>query len=302
MIFADDLFMLPFGGVALDRAAHVRNDATALATYWKSRGALVLKVMDHQLVSVTPTKRLDWVPATVFGDFRDDATFLGLHDDGHALFSVDVDHVDAGSAPVDEAGRFMNLRDVALTFDALDQSAAALAVALSTWHGRSRFCTRCGGATSFHHAGHSRHCSQCDREIFPRSDAAVIMLVRDGSHCVLGRRLGSPANRWSTLAGFVEAGESPEAAVYREVYEEVGLRVSRVRYRGSQPWPFPSSLMLAYEADASYQDLVLNEEHHEVRWFHRDDIAARIASGTFAVPSQLSAGGHLISEWLHLDA
>jgi NAD+ diphosphatase len=124
------------------------------------------------------------------------------------------------------------------------------------------------------------------------------MLVRDQDHCVLGRRLGSAANRWSTLAGFVEAGESPEAAVWREVYEEVGLRVDALRYRGSQPWPFPSSLMLAYEAHAPYGDLTINEEHHEVKWFTRTEIAKNLASGALAVPSGLSAGGHLINAWI----
>jgi NAD+ diphosphatase len=124
------------------------------------------------------------------------------------------------------------------------------------------------------------------------------MLVTDGERCVLGRRAGAPQGRWSTLAGFVEPGESLESAVAREVFEEVGLVVHSTRYRGSQPWPFPASLMVAFEADAEYGPLTLNDEHHDVRWFTRAEVASAIATGEMTVPGPISAGSFLIRTWL----
>jgi NAD+ diphosphatase len=127
------------------------------------------------------------------------------------------------------------------------------------------------------------------------------MLVSDGERCVLGRRPGSATTRWSTLAGFVEPGESPEAAVVREVQEEVGITVDHVRYRGSQPWPFPSSLMLAYEAHSDGGDLTINEEHVDVRWFTRKEIGTAIDNGEMTVPGLISAGGFLLRDWRGRD-
>lgn len=124
------------------------------------------------------------------------------------------------------------------------------------------------------------------------------MLVQDGGSAVLGRRAGAPDGRWSTLAGYVEPGESIEAAVAREVFEEVGLEVQAVRYLGSQPWPFPASLMLAFEADAAYGALRINAEHQEARWFTRSDLGEAIRTGRVSTPGPISAGGFLIRRWL----
>lgn len=284
---------LPFAGTALDRAAHLRKDAAALHALWHHQDSLVLYVDDERQVAATAEGMLDWRHSANAGPYVVASTlFLGLDGSRCARFGVD------SGSDVPPGVELVSLREIALNCTSLDQSAAALAVALAGWHSRSRFCTRCGAATHPGDAGHSRTCLGCARDIFPRSDVAVIMLVRDGEYCVLGRRIGSDLNRWSTLAGFVEASESPEAAVAREVREEVGLVVTEVRYRGSQPWPFPSSLMLAYEAHAAFGELTMNEEHHEVRWFHREEIRRHLERGEFAVPSRLSAGGHLIAEWL----
>lgn len=293
VILADDLFTLPFGGIELDRASHLRKEPDKLAGLWYSSSGRVLLVHRQSQLSLFGEGEPGWQPSASFGPYEHDSTiFLGRDGKGRVLFARAVSDEER-----DDSG-YVNLRDVALDLDPIDQSAAAVAVALVTWHDRSKYCSRCGTPTRFSDAGHVRFCPVCPRDIFPRSDAAVIMLVSDGDFCVLGRRLGSATNRWSTLAGFVEAGESPEAAVWREVYEEVGLRIDALRYRGSQPWPFPSSLMLAYQAHAPFNDLTKNEEHHEVRWFSRSEVVENIASGALAVPSRLSAGGHLISAWI----
>jgi len=284
---------LPFSGIELDRSAHLRKDPSALSALWFDERSRVLLVGDQHLVACRADGTPDWRQSLDIGALDEESTiFLGCPPGGGALFAVDVGERDQGGL------NLVNLREIALGMTSVEQSASAIAIALVGWHRRSRFCSRCGGPTVFGDAGHLRFCPTCHRDIFPRSDAAVIMLVSAGEYCVLGRRHGSERNRWSTLAGFVEAGESPEAAVYREVREEVGLKVESLRYRGSQPWPFPSSLMLAYEAHARHLDLILNEEHLEVRWFHRKEIEHGLISGEFAVPSRLSAGGHLIAEWL----
>ena len=292
MTLSDDLLTLPFGEDAIDRAAIIRRDSARLGALWADSSSRTMFVRATHEVAVTELGELEWEKCTLLGDFPSTrAIFLGLDEHGGALFAL-LDHDESADQT------FSSLRDAALGLRPVDQAAAVQAVALSTWHHRTQFCSSCGSSTEPTAGGHLRVCSSCGQESFPRSDAAVIMLVSDGERCVLGRRIGSPENRWSTLAGFVEAGESPEAAVRREVFEEVGLVVDRLRYRGSQPWPFPASLMLAYEAHAPHQDLTLNEEHLEVRWFEREELRRRLSSKELATPSKLSAGGHLIEEWL----
>lgn len=264
-----------------------------MRSFWQDGQSRVILVGHQHTIACHLDGTLGWQTPSDFGDFDESATiFLGRLPEGVALFALDAENWNGASH------NFVNLRNIALGLTSVEQSASALAVALVGWHRRSRFCSRCGGPTVFEEAGHIRFCSSCHRDIFPRSDAAVIMLVSAGDYCVLGRRPGSEPHRWSTLAGFVEAGESPEAAVFREVQEEVGLEVESLRYRGGQPWPFPASLMLAFEAHSRHLELTLNEEHLEVRWFHRREVEKGLVSGEFAVPSRLSAGGHLISEWL----
>ncbi len=297
VILDEDLFQLPFADISLDRRAELRKDTKLLEREWRDSASLLLLVAGKNNVLVRPEGGLHWrSPTELSSELPEDAIFLGVTESEESLFALaDVDPSLMGSH---EEAVFCSLRDIALSLDAFEQSAAALAVALATWHQQAPYCPHCGQLTRPSEAGHVRRCAGCDATIFPRSDAAVIMLVSDGDRCVLGRRIGSANGRWSTLAGFVEAGESPEAALCREVFEEVGLRVDGLRYRGSQPWPFPSSLMLAYEAHAPYGDLRGNEEHHEVRWFTREELRRGYADGSLGVPSTLSAGGHLIRDWL----
>ena len=181
-----------------------------------------------------------------------------------------------------------------------DAEAAALlhATGVIAWHRRHRHCASCGAATEPRAAGHERWCPSCGTTHFPRTDPVVVMLVTNGEACVLGQRRGAPDGRWSTLAGFVEPGESLEDAVVREVLEEVGLEVDGMTYIGSQPWPFPSALMSGFEATAPRQPLVGNDEHIQVRWFEREELRAAIASGAAQVPSAIVAGGYLIRRWL----
>lgn len=285
--------LLPFSASPLDRLGDRRRDLTFLADARNSAASRLLLVQDDAKVPVDTGGALSWREL----DDRDGArvlVFLGVDDAGRALFSRDFE---VGDETPDDV-TFVALREVGVDLTDLDGAAAVGAVALAAWHHRSPHCVSCGGSTVVEDAGHLRRCASCGMPNFPRTDAAVIMLVTDDEHCVLGRRAGAPSNRWSTLAGFVEPGESLETAVAREVREEVGLAVHATHYRGSQPWPFPSSLMVAFEAEATYGPLAINDEHHEVRWFSREEIARAISSGEMTIPGPIAAGSFLIRGWL----
>jgi NAD+ diphosphatase len=168
-------------------------------------------------------------------------------------------------------------------------------VALLNWHRRHRFCANCGTRTKSAEAGHVRRCPNCGAEHHPRTDPVVIMLVEDGDRAMLGRQPTWPPGRYSALAGFVEPGESLEEAVAREVREESGVHLTDVRYRSSQPWPFPTSLMLGFRARwASGEPAVGDGELEDVRWFTREEIAG----GQVQLPPPEAIARRLIEEWL----
>jgi NAD+ diphosphatase len=191
------------------------------------------------------------------------------------------------------------LREVGADLDDLDAGLLVEAVGILEWHDRHRFSPLTGAATTVERAGWVQRDPTTGQEFFPRTDPAVIMLVHDGGdRVVLGRQAVWPPGRFSILAGFVEPGESAEAAVAREVAEEVGLRVTDVRYVGSQPWPFPQSLMLGFVARAdSADDLVLDpDEIEEARWFTRAELLA--GEGPRALPPPVSIARHIFDRWM----
>jgi len=174
----------------------------------------------------------------------------------------------------------------------------AHAVGLLNWHRRHRFCANCGAPTEAREAGHVRVCPACGAHHHPRTDPVVIMLVTDGDRALLGRQAQWPTGRYSALAGFVEPGESLEEAVAREVREEAGVQVADVRYRSSQPWPFPSSLMLGFSARwAGGEPAVRDAELEDVGWFTR----AAIVGGDVLLPPPTAIARRLIDEWLGDD-
>jgi NAD+ diphosphatase len=194
---------------------------------------------------------------------------------------------------------FAGLRQLASTLDERQLSLAVHATALGTWHRMHPMCSVCGTRTDMVEGGASRSCPSCGTQHFPRTDPAVIMLVVDAEgRCLLGHNGARAATWFSTLAGFVEPGESLEEAVAREVLEETGVVVTDVTYAGSQPWPFPSSLMLGFLATASTVDIhVDGEEITEARWFSREQLAAEVEAGELVVPTTISIAGALLSHW-----
>lgn len=281
---------------AHDRAAEHRTDEAWLSARWADPSTRVL-VVDSASALVDeagPRPRLVYVsPEEAPGG---DPLFLG-EVDGSAYFAV------AGPLPNRLDASRGRLRDVGALLDDREAGLFVDAVALANWHAAHVKCPRCGAPTVTVCGGHVRRCTADGSEHFPRTDPAVIMVVHDGAdRCLLGRQPSWPVGRFSALAGFVEPGESLEQAVAREVLEEVGLHVEECSYVASQPWPFPSSLMLGFHARVSDREIRLTDgEIAEARWFSRDELRAAATSGEVILPSRVSIARLLVARWLGAD-
>ncbi|WP_103529424.1 NAD(+) diphosphatase, partial [Streptomyces sp. SM12] len=274
----------------IDRASGHRQDEAWLGAAWSHPTTRVFVVSGGQaLIEDTEDGRAELVMTPSFDAPVTEAHryFLGVDDAGVRYFAVQKDSL---PGRMDDAARPAGLREAAVLLGERDAALMVHAVALENWQRMHRFCSRCGERTVIAAAGHIRRCPACGAEHYPRTDPAVIMLVTDDEdRALLGRQMHWPEGRFSTLAGFVEPGESVEEAVVREVSEEVGVRVEAVEYVGSQPWPFPSALMLGFHASAGGDGAVIRvdgEEISEARWFSRDDLRAAIESGEIMPPSR----------------
>ncbi|MCS7059766.1 MAG: NAD(+) diphosphatase [Anaerolineae bacterium] len=213
-------------------------------------------------------------------------------------------HADAEVGPLTEYGRWANLRTVSDALSPEDWAVLAYARAMVYWHQRCRFCSDCGHPTTSAQAGHMRRCANpaCGRHHFPRTDPAIIVLVVSpcGERALLGRQPSWPTGRYSTLAGFMEPGETVEQAVAREVYEETGIRLSELRYFGSQSFPFPASLMLGFHAQAVDEHITLRDgELADARWFTRQALRAGLDAGAITLPQRFAISHRLISAWFN---
>ena len=287
-----------FAGAFVDRSGERRKDPDWLEHAAKSEDSRFVPVWgDRCLVGGDPPGAILLTREQLDGAFdAHDLIFLGIFRD-HPAFAVPFSP-DA-QAPFRDIGEFQDLRFLGTILPPDEANLAAHARALVLWHASQVFCGICGSPARPGAAGNSRICinEACGREIFPRVDPAIIVLVADGDRCLLGRQRSWPEGRYSTLAGFVEPGESLEDSVRREVYEETNVHVGRVQYHSSQPWPFPSSLMLGFSAEATSSDIVLNDrELEDARWFSRDDLR----SGFPKMPSRISIARRLVDHWLNL--
>lgn len=284
---------IAFAGSPIDRADHIRADPDALSALMNFKAKLL--ILDELQPALDGEGRLLWGS---LADAPEDAelVFLGL-DEGRACF-----------APVprqgDQVPRMANPRlwGVMQAMTMPDIATYGAARALVEWHARHRFCASCGAQTQLAKGGWQRNCTRCSAEHFPRTDPVTIMLVERDGEILLGRGKNWPEGRYSALAGFVEPGETIEEAVAREVYEEAGLRVLGVRYIASQPWPFPSQLMIGCIADADHGEIVRDEsELADARWFSRAEIEAALAddpSAPFIAPPFQAIARYLLSWWL----
>lgn len=195
--------------------------------------------------------------------------------------------------------RFVDLRLASVDMDAKHAGVLAYAKALLYWQYRHQFCGACGSPNLLRAAGHKLECSnpECARESFPRIDPAIIVLVTHGDYCLLARAPGWPDKRYSTLAGFVEPGESLEDAVAREVHEEVGVELGDIRYVSSQPWPFPASAMCGFYAEALGRDIRLNEEIEQAHWLTAMELKSKVLDGSMLLSSPVSIAFRLLTDW-----
>ena len=288
-VVSGELEGLPLARATHHRVAHLRADGDWLARAWADPATRVLVVTDGQVpVDETGEALAFSTPSDVAADER---LLLGVVE-GRAHFAVSGDRPPNGSrsAGVREIGPLVNDRDAGLLVHA---------VALTNWHLAHPYCSRCGAPTELAEAGQSRRCTACAAVHFPRSDPAVIMLVTDSDdRCLLGHQATWPEGRYSTLAGFVEPGETPERAVVREVAEEVGVEVAHPRYAGAQPWPFPSSLMLGYFAQALSTEITVDGvEITEAQWFSRSDLRTAVEGGLVRLPGAVSIARSLVERW-----
>ncbi len=245
-----------------------------------------------------------FLSASAMPEFGADAAwvFLGLSKKGTAYFAVDATR-DAGpeAAPFSDMGAYIPLREAAGALDPDDLAIIGQGRWFLDWHRRHRFCAACGSETEAAKGGAKRQCPNCGAEHFPRTDPVAIVLATHEDACLLGRGVNFPPGMFSALAGFVEGGETPEQCARRELLEEAGVELTAMRYLFSQPWPFPSSMMMGYIAAARGRDLTLDEEEiAEARWVDRREVQHILETGgseALQLPPRFTIARQLIEHW-----
>jgi len=289
---------------SFDRLTHKRGDSTwiqerlldpstGIIPVWNLKNLFRKDSSTHALV--LPSTEIHYLlPAA------NSVTLLGEQTD-RIYFAVDFPGQETAAPPVlDNNGFFSDLRAMGPIIDCCEGALLAYARAMSYWHSTHRFCGNCGKPTTSTQAGHMRVCSNagCGQQHFPRTDPAIIVLVTNGERALLGRQAAWPKHMYSAIAGFVEPGESIEAAVVREVSEEAGMKVNNIHYHSSQPWPFPCSIMLGFTADTQDKEIRMNDsELEDARWFSTGGLKSAIADGSLKLPSAISIAYRLIEDW-----
>jgi NAD+ diphosphatase len=307
-----------FGGSGLDRAAHLRTDPQAIEGMLRDPATRILPVWRGKPLFAGEPRTLAWVetghPSLAPAD--EAPVFLGL-EGGTPRFAVDISAWQPEEVP-DTVGAFFDpseqrhpllpadhafgeLRANMTRLDPRSAELVATAKAILGWHETHGFCARCGAKSRIAEAGWQRVCAACGARHFPRTDPVVIMLILSGNDVLMGRSPGWPEGMYSLLAGFVEPGESLEAAVRREVREEAGVEVGAVGYLASQPWPFPASLMMGCRGEAMSREITVDPvELEDARWVGREEMLAIFAGTSQAMkPARRGSIAHfLISAWL----
>lgn len=291
----------------LDRASHLRKDESWLAERLSHKTSRFIPVWRGQnliagIEGTEPRAVLLTRDAVITIASDTGTVMLGLHEDC-AYFACDLSHIETPQEAIraETPAQFIDLRRVGPLLPRGEGSLLAYARGLAYWHSRHLFCGVCGSPTRPEEAGHVRRCTNeaCKAPHFPRTDPAVIMLVHDGERCLLGRQAAWPQGMHSTLAGFVEPGESLEEAVAREVYEETKVELDEIIYHSSQPWPFPASLMLGFHARARSTAIAVDHtELEDARWYEKSWLLSHQDDEQFRLPRRDSIARRLLEDWL----
>jgi NAD+ diphosphatase len=280
-----------FSAIPLDRATERRDDAQWLNEI-QQHAFEVLISAEHLVAGNTTGESLHLLSCAATPNAQAERWYLGCFENAH-YFARAVDQTQYAQLS------WLDLRTVALKLSRLEAGLAAYARGLAFWHQRHQFCGICGHETVSQHAGHRRKCvhSNCGGDHFPRTDPAIIVAVEYKEKILLGRQQSWPISRYSTLAGFVEPGESLEDALVREVFEEAGVRVTSCDYFSSQPWPFPASLMLGFTATAADEVINVGAELEHARYFSISELEAALLDSSLRLPPPVSISYRLIEHW-----
>jgi NAD+ diphosphatase len=295
-----------FEGLGIDRAAHRRRDRDWLTARLYDPATRFLPVWrERNLIRPGEKPAPAWLAADAVSSLiveQAAVVFLGV--DGEcAHFALSLSHLeeDVALRCVETHGELAELRAIGALLEAPDAALLAYGRAITTWHYRHRFCGSCGQPTVSDEGGHIRRCSSktCAAPHFPRTDPAVIMAIEHDGRLLLGREHGWPPGMRSVLAGFVEPGESLEETVARETREEAGLVVTDIRYHSSQPWPFPSSIMLGFTARAIDDAIRIGEpEIEHIGWYNREFLINSPEDEQFRMPTRFSIARRLVDDWI----
>lgn len=285
---------LPLSRAEVDRSAHIRTDDLKLSQLWES--SLILHFNGEKFLAENGELAFlsaSLIPSSLVRSETGERIFLGLNGENSYFLWCSAELLASEES-------YLSLREIGGELSDLAIGLAVHAQAVAHWHHKNQFCVQCGGKTEPALAGSVRRCIVDGSEHYPRTDPAIIVLLRDeNDRILLGRQGIWPEHRFSTFAGFVEAGESFEHCVAREVAEEAGVRVSDIEYLGSQPWPFPSSMMIAFQATIQNPESARpdGEEIVEIRWFDRESILLAIRDNTLLLPPKISVARAMIEAW-----
>ncbi len=278
-----------------DRVGERRTDAAWLAETWADPATRIVPILGTWFPVDEARETVRWSGSEGLPDGQ--RIFLGTRDDV-AHFALVLPRPEGTDEPTGDDGVWTSFRDVVATLREPDAGFLVHAIALAEWHATHRFCPRDGSRLTVSDAGHVLRCEAHRHQQFPRTDPAVIMMVTDGDRALLGRQAAWPEGRYSTLAGFVDPGESLEEAVVREVREETGVHVTDATYFGNQPWPFPQSLMVGFFARATSTEICVDgAEIADARWFTREQMREEAEAGTLVLPGGISISRSLVEAW-----